>query len=200
MDNNYEMKKAYNIGKRWMAGIAAVIMLIISAVFNVRGIRFTDPKMVWISISMAVVIIIVELVFNSRTTNYNWSWAAMGIFAYAYGLTTNFNGILDAFGATFTSLTLDYKILLCAFTAFIEFCPEPLLLWALLGMADSESDVIKNLIMLFVGLFASKDKQKAAYINQPTRISATRYFPRRPPIRQDADADENPLTFLHPRC
>jgi hypothetical protein len=148
-DDNVENKKRIWDKLSRFAGIGiALIIGYVSWKFSVNGFNFEVPKMAWVGGVLATCIIGIEIVFNKDNVHANRTLWFAGVAAYAYGMYTNVLGIWAAQGAHAGAKAWVFPVLL---GVFIEWIPEPLFVWGLLGVVTAEGDFLGNFVKMFNG-------------------------------------------------
>lgn len=168
---------AVNKLKRRAAFVIGILLMFVSAFFNIKGIHFVNESYNIVSWIMAVSIIVIQLVWNSENVRENMTLLFVGLFAYAYGMGTNITGILEAMGVTLEVFKANplTAIIPVIFGIAIEVAPEPILIWAVLGKTNGEGDFIKNIVHVF------NKKSNAASVRRPETPTSYRPTSTRPP-------------------
>lgn len=140
--------------KQILALGAGLGLMWVSAKFSVSGFGFQIPNMDGIGLLMAIAIIVIELVFNGQLAykKSNITIYVIGLAAYAYGIFSNISGIWVAQALNFTSFD---QITFggwfgVALGLFLEIAPEPMIVFGLIGISDTEGDMI-NAVMSVLG-------------------------------------------------
>ena len=117
---------------RIAAFITAIGLWLVSVYFSADGFGIEVPSVAWIGIVLALSVTVIELVFNRDGVHHNYTLILTGLAAYAYGIYTNIIGILAAQGNNMSfSGAVIFPVILAL---FLEIVPEPLMLWALMGV------------------------------------------------------------------
>lgn len=133
-------ERQYETIVRWFAAAIAIALGIVSFYFSKNGFGIRVPSMAWIGWIFGVSIIVIEMVFKQRGFNHEIPIIALSFLAYGYGLWSNYIGlqvIMVETDPVFTGMI----------AAFLEFSPEFLLVWALMGdkgILSSRSRFIPN--------------------------------------------------------
>jgi hypothetical protein len=142
-----------------IAGFAGAIGgMYISAQFSVKGFEFSVQDTAWVGWAIALIIIILESVWQKFGRNRTLFAIALG--CYAYGVTTNVVGIVQAKGGYSQVNALDYVVAVF-FGLLFEVFPEPLLAWSISG--DTTSDPLGAFLDGLEGKVQSKPVQQAYY-------------------------------------
>lgn len=120
---------------RIATALVAVGMWGLSIKFSADGFEFnvniTEAQSAGMFLGVCVTVI--QLVWN-REANNNMTIMIVGALAYAYGIYTNFIGIVENQGGRVAfDFAMIFPILLAV---FLEVTPEALLVWALTGVSD----------------------------------------------------------------
>jgi len=126
---------------RTVAMVTSLGIWITSINFSVEGFQFNvgaGGANTLMGVFLGFAVTVIQLVWN-REANSNKTIMVIGIFAYAYGIYTNFIGIATA-QATANQTTINLFTQQMIFPAilalFIEIAPEALLVWGLTGASD----------------------------------------------------------------
>jgi len=132
----------YKVGVRIAAALAAVVMWVISVIFSADGFGFIAPDRRWMGLSLALCVTVLELIFNHEVKR-DLTLTLIGGAAYAYGIASNAAGIMAVRGEEPGSVV---GILIAVALGFLlDFCPEPVFLWALAGRGG-ENDFIRKIM------------------------------------------------------
>lgn len=177
------MLDRYNGIVRVIAFATGLGMWAISIYFSAEGFNVKIPDMKWVGLLMGLFITVIELVFNRAGLRHNLTLILAGVFAYSYGLWTNFVGIMNAQQGV---LGLNDTIILPAlFAMLLEFVPEPFILYALLG--ENEEDPLSKLFGGAASLFSKGGSQPS--------VPTSPFRPGVPPFRPGGSPPTH-LSFL----
>jgi hypothetical protein len=168
----------WNKISRIAAFFASIVVWWISIRFSVDGFNFSLPNMIWVGWALGFCITVIEIVFNKPGVHKNLTLWVVGAMAYCYGMYTNIAGIWVAQGEQAGYTHFIFPVILgCA----IEWIPEVLFTWSLLGMVTPEGDFLGNVINMFT------KKSDKGYSNLPAKQynpPATQWRPKSTPVKK----------------
>lgn len=138
MINRHDYEKYIN----WLAGIAAVVVILVSVYFSAKGFGITMGSHIWVGYLFGFLITVCQILFNNtdwdRRHSFEmgtWLLVIVGIVSYIYGIGTNLAGFLFLQNRTISQAMGDIPSLLIPLSAavIIEILPEVMLKRALLG-------------------------------------------------------------------
>jgi hypothetical protein len=143
-------------GKKILAILTGLALMFVSMYFSNLGFGFgmDDKNLGTIGVVLAIAITVIELVFNGQLqyNKQNFTIYAIGLFAYLYGISTNVMGFWSAQHVVINSLS-DIGTMRAIFGLllglFLEIAPEPLIVYGLIGISDTEGDMIGALLNTF---------------------------------------------------
>lgn len=150
-----EYRDRHNALVRVMAVSASAFLLIVSIMFSKDGFNMNLPGFAWIGIGMGIVVTILEFVWNegggANLLRVNITIAILCMIAYAYGIYTNFEGLMRAMSIDWATLDADplAGIFPGALAILLEVTPEALFVWALDLEGQGTRDVLGNILGAF---------------------------------------------------
>lgn len=139
--NSDQKEHYYMMVLRGATMVVALTLAYISANFSVKGFDFSIPNMEWAGWALSISLIVLELVLNRSAQNLDGispTILVVGALAYAYGIWTNFMGIVSAQGLALEYIfsspaTLVNAVFPTALSLILEIIPEPLFMWGMMG-------------------------------------------------------------------
>ena len=168
-------RNIWNTISRIAAFFVSIAVWWVSINFSVDGFKFEQPGKEWIGWVLGLSITVIEIVFNKPGIRRNLTLWTIGAMAYAYGMWTNVVGIYisgNGHGGWIWAGLLG---------AVLEWIPEVLFVWAILGVVTKEGDFIGNIIKMFTGK-EDDDEVEEPQNNDNGKHSNNRSYPPRPPI------------------
>ena len=141
-------KQTWNKISRIAAFFVSIAIWWVSINFSTRGFNLEVANMAWIGWVLGICVTVIEIVFNKPGINRNVTLWVVGLMAYVYGMYTNIVGIWAAQGSAPGAVALIFPAIL---GSVIEWIPEVLFVWAILGVVTSEGDFLGNLVKMFSG-------------------------------------------------
>ena len=150
-----EYRDRHNALVRILAIVASVFLLIVSIMFSKDGFNMNLPGYAWIGIGMGIVVTILEFVWNegggATLFRTNITIALLCLVAYAYGIYTNYEGLMRAMSMDWSMIDADplRGIFPGALALLLEVTPEALFVWALDLEGQGTRDVLGNILGAF---------------------------------------------------
>jgi len=136
-------REAYLTILKILTFFCAIGLWYLSAYFSVDGFDIEIQDKRWIGWILALSVTVIELVFNKDGREHNMTLMIAGIAAYAYGIWTNVLGIALMQGVTDLFADAGALVFPMILAMFLEIVPEPLLMWALIGL--NHDDLLSKL-------------------------------------------------------
>jgi hypothetical protein len=138
--------RTYQNVLRLVAVLIAIMLWVISVYFSQDGFAINVPNMAWVGWLLAISITAIEMIWNQEGFKHNATIVVVGLAAYTYGIWTNATGIMEAQGIRGMNfldapMQLIFPVVL---GIFLEIVPEPLLMWAIVGL--NREDLLSHLI------------------------------------------------------
>ena len=141
--------------KQRAALLTGLIVLYISIVFSNKGFSFEikSADLSWIGWALALTVTVTELVFNGQLSykQNNVTIYILGVAAYVYGIVSNVIGVWSMQGFVFTSfsnMTISGWFGV-GLGVFVELAAEPLVIYGLIGISNTEGDFVGALMNTF---------------------------------------------------
>jgi hypothetical protein len=148
-DANVEGKRqTWNKISRIAAFFVSIAIWWVSINFSTQGFNLEVANMAWIGWVLGICVTVIEIVFNKPGINRNVTLWVIGLMAYVYGMYTNVIGIWAAQGSLPGIKAWIFPGIL---GSVLEWIPEVLFVWAILGVVTSEGDFLGNIIKMFSG-------------------------------------------------